>query len=44
MATSRLQSLIQQGEGYNVAFKKSYNPAIALDICAMATIYICWDR
>src|ERR1035437_8775506 len=36
MTKEELDFLIQQGEGYNLEFKESYNPSVAREICAMA--------
>lgn len=36
MTKEELDFLIQQGEGYNLEFKESYNQSLAREICAMA--------
>jgi ATP-dependent DNA helicase RecG len=36
MTKEELDFLIQQGEGYNLEFKESYNQSMAREICAMA--------
>ena len=36
MDTKELDFLIQEGEGFNLEFKESYNSNIAKEICAMA--------
>ena len=36
MTKKELEFLIQEGEGYNLEFKESYNSSIAKEICALA--------
>lgn len=36
MTKKELEYLMQEGEGYNLEFKESYNPNLAREICAMA--------
>ncbi len=36
MTKKQLKFIIQEGEGYNVEFKKNYSSNIAKEICAMA--------
>lgn len=36
MTKKELDFLIQEGEGFNLEFKESYNSSIAKEICAMA--------
>jgi len=36
MTHDEFQFILQQGEGYNLEFKESYNSNLAKEICAMA--------